>query len=150
MNSLSPAMDGPGPPVGAEAEGRTVLIVEDFGETRFMIKLALELSGYRVVEARDGREGVEVAMKERPDVILMDLSLPRMDGFMATRLIREAPEVAGVPVVAISAHATPEYRVKAFASGCNEYLTKPIDLDRLRGVVANLLKTSAEARSAAR
>lgn len=118
----------------------TVLVVEDFDETRFMIKVSLELRGYRVVEAVNGQQAVEVARRERPDLILMDLSLPLMDGFAATRVIREEAGLSEVPIVAVTAHATAEYRVKALAAGCDEYLTKPVDFARLEDLMEGLLR----------
>jgi len=118
----------------------TVLVVEDFDETRFMLKLSMELSGYRVVEATNGQQAVEVARRERPDVILMDIGLPIMDGCKATRLIREDKALRNVTIVAVSANATAEYRVKALAAGCDEYVTKPIDLDYLKTLIADLMQ----------
>src|SRR5919202_2138543 len=103
---------------------RTILVVEDFDETRFMMKVVLEMSGYRVLEATNGVEAVEVARREHPDLILMDIGLPLMDGFAAARTIRAEADLASVPIVAISAHATAEYRVRAVTVGCDEYVTK--------------------------
>ena len=109
----------------------TVLVVEDFEETRSILRLLLEMSGYRVAVATNGQQAIEVARQERPNLILMDLSLPVMDGLAATRLIREDPELRQVPIVAITAHDTAEYRDRAFTAGCSEYLTKPIDFGQL-------------------
>ena len=113
----------------------TVLVVEDFDETRSMLRVSMELSGYRVVEAINGQQAVEVARRERPDVILMDIGLPVMDGCKATRLIRENKALRNVTIIAISANATAEYRVNALAAGCDEYVTKPIDFDRLMKLI---------------
>jgi CheY-like chemotaxis protein len=121
---------------------KTVLVVEDFDETRFMLKLSMELSGYRVVEASNGQQAVEVARRERPDVILMDIGLPVMDGCKATRLIREDRALRNVPIFAVSANATAEYRVKALAAGCDEYVTKPIDFDQLKTLIRDFVRTS--------
>jgi CheY-like chemotaxis protein len=118
----------------------TVLVVEDFDETRFVLKLSLELRGYRVLEALNGQEAVEIARREPLDLILMDLSLPVLDGFAATRRIREEARSRHVPIVAVTAHATAEYRVKALAAGCNEYVTKPIDFDKLGHLLNRLLQ----------
>ena len=118
---------------------RTVLVVEDFDETRFVLKLSLELRGYRVLEALNGQEAIEIARREPLDLILMDLSLPILDGFAATRRIREEARSRDVPIVAVTAHATAEYRVKALAAGCNEYVTKPIDFDKLGYLLNRLL-----------
>ena len=126
----------------AKVTNATVLVVEDFDETRFMIKLALELNGYSVLEAVNGQEAVEIAQRERLDLILMDLGLPLLDGFAATRRIREETRLHDMPIVAVTAHATADYRVKAFAAGCNEYVTKPIDFDKLGALLHSLLQRS--------
>ena len=117
----------------------TVLVVEDFADNRFMMRKLLEMSGYQVVEAVDGREAVEVAESVRPDLILMDLSLPRLDGLDATRRIRELDGLRRVPIVAVSAHDTNDFHADALAAGCNEYVTKPIDFDELDALVKKLL-----------
>ena len=128
--------------------GATVLVVEDFDETRFMIKLSLELRGYRVLEALNGFEAVEIARRESLDLILMDLSLPLLDGFAATRRIREEARSRHVPIVAVTAHATAEYRVKALAAGFDEYVTKPIDFDKLGHLLNRLLRGEMENKRA--
>ena len=125
--------------------GATILVVEDFEETRSAIKLLLELRGYRVLEAVNGHEAVEIARRERPDLVLMDLSLPLLDGFAATRSIREETQLRDVPIVAVTAHATPDYRVKAFAAGCDEFVTKPIDFDKLGNLLSRLLRKASSA-----
>lgn len=117
----------------------TVLVVEDFADNRFMMRKLLEMSGYQVVEAVDGKEAVEVAESVRPDLILMDLSLPRLDGLDATRRIRELDGLGRVPIVAVSAHDTNDFHADALAAGCNEYVTKPIDFDELDALVKKLL-----------
>jgi two-component system, cell cycle response regulator DivK len=117
----------------------TVLVVEDFADNRFMMRKLLEMSGYQVVEAVDGREAVEIAESARPDLILMDLSLPRLDGLDATRRIRELEGLTRVPIVAVSAHDTNDFHADALAAGCNEYVTKPIDFDELDALVKKLL-----------
>jgi two-component system cell cycle response regulator DivK len=109
----------------------TVLVVEDFEDNRFMMRRLLEMSGYRVVEAPDGMTAVEAARRERPDIILMDLSLPQMDGLAATRAIRREGGLGKVPIVAVSAHDSNDFHAEALAAGCNEYVTKPIDFDQL-------------------
>ena len=118
---------------------KTILLVEDFDETRFMLKTSLEMIGYHVMEATNGIEAVEVAQRGHPDLILMDIGLPVMDGFAATRRIRAQSDLAAVPIVAVSAHATAEYRVKALSAGCNEYVTKPVDLVRLQNLIKRLI-----------
>ena len=111
--------------------GRTVLVVEDFEDNRFMMRRLLEMSGYRVIEAVNGKQAVEAAISERPDLILMDLSLPMLDGLAATRRIREAEGLGRVPIVAVSAHDSADFHTEALAAGCDEYVTKPIDFDHL-------------------
>lgn len=122
-----------------EATAKTVLLVEDFEDNRFMMRRLLEMSGYRVVEAVNGREAVEKAVSERPDLILMDLSLPHLDGLAATRRIREQDGLSRVPIVAVSAHDTADFHADALAAGCNEYVTKPIDFDQLESLLQRLL-----------
>lgn len=118
--------------------GKTVMVVEDFEDNRFMMRRLLEMSGYRVVEAINGQEAVEVALRERPDLILMDLSLPLLDGLAATRRIRQHAELKSVPIVAVSAHDTADFHADALAAGCNEYVTKPIDFDHLETLLQRL------------
>ena len=120
-------------------KGRTILVVEDFDETRFMLRVSLEMNGYHVLEATNGVEAVEMARSGHPDLILMDIGLPLMDGFAATRNIRAEMDMASVPIVAISAHATAEYRVRAKSVGCNEYVTKPIEMGQLETLVRRLM-----------
>jgi len=119
--------------------GLTVLVVEDFEDNRFMMRRLLEMSGYRVVEAVNGQEAVETAQRERPDLILMDLSLPLLDGLAATRRIRQQDGLSKVPIVAVSAHDTADFHADALAAGCNEYVTKPIDFDQLEGLLSRLI-----------
>lgn len=132
------------PKVGRE----TVLVVEDFDESRFVMKLSLELRGYRVLEAINGQEAVDIARREPLDLILMDLSLPVLDGFAATRRIRDEARSRDVPIIAVTAHATAEYRVKALAAGCNEFVTKPIDFEKLENLMQGLLHGDIETKTA--
>ena len=118
----------------------TVLVVEDFEDNRFMMRRLLEMSGYRVVEAINGQQAVEAARRERPDIILMDLSLPMLDGLAATRRIREYDGLSKVPIVAVSAHDSADFHAEALAAGCNEYVTKPIDFDQLVQLLNRLTK----------
>ncbi len=115
--------------------GRTILIAEDYTDSRLMMRQLLELSGYRIVEAKTGREAVEFAERECPDIILMDLSLPEIDGLTATRLIRELKGLCDTPVIALTAHDAAHFHEAALAAGCNEYVTKPVDFDLLEEVV---------------
>ena len=122
--------------------GMTVLVVEDFEDNRFMMRRLLEMSGYRVIEAVNGSQAVEAAVSERPDLILMDLSLPVLDGLAATRRIRQSDGLSRVPIVAVSAHDSVDFHTEALAAGCNEYVTKPIDFDRLVEILDRLVKKS--------
>lgn len=118
----------------------TVLVVDDSADTRAVLRRTLASYGYRVVEARDGSEAVEVAVSECPDLILMDLNMPVMDGLAATEQIRELRDRCGnVPVVAVTAFDTYGMREAATNVGCNAYLLKPLALDELESVVAGLL-----------
>ena len=117
----------------------TVMVVEDFEDNRFMMRRLLEMSGYRVLEAVNGEEAVELAHRERPQLILMDLSLPQLDGLAATRRIRQYPDMKDVPIVAVSAHDTADFHADALAAGCNDYVTKPIDFDQLEALLSRLL-----------
>ena len=122
----------------------TVMVVEDFEDNRFMMRRLLEMSGYRVVEAENGEEAVRCAASEHPDLILMDLSLPLLDGLAATRTIRQNKDMRNVPVVAVSAHDTADFHAEALAAGCNEYVTKPIDFDQLESLLTRLLAEKAD------
>ena len=121
---------------------QTVMVVEDFEDNRFMMRRLLEMSGYRVLEAINGEEAVEVARRERPALILMDLSLPLLDGLAATRRIRQVEELRQIPIVAVSAHDTADFHADALAAGCNDYVTKPIDFDQLEALLSRLLPKS--------
>ena len=117
-----------------------VLLVEDTEDNRQMMRRLLEMSGYRVVEAINGVEAVKLASEEKPGIILMDLSLPLIDGLTATRRIRSLPGLSKVPIVAVSAHDTADFHSEALAAGCNAYVTKPIDYSELEEVVNRLLQ----------
>ena len=119
-------------------ESPLVLVVEDFEDNRFMMRRLLEMSGYRVVEAVNGNQAVESAASESPDIILMDLSLPQLDGLAATRRIRSQEGSRKVPIVAVSAHDSADFHAEALAAGCNEYVTKPIDFDQLVQLLSRL------------
>jgi CheY-like chemotaxis protein len=120
--------------------GPTILVVEDTPDTREMVKYMLELGGFRVLEAKDGLEAVEIALKEQPDLILMDMSLPVMDGCQATRLIRKRPELASVPIIACTARNRWEWRGKAILAGCTDFMTKPLDSDGLANMLSRHLQ----------
>ena len=105
-----------------------------------MMRRLLEMTGYRVIEAMNGEEAVKLAKTESPNLILMDLSLPVIDGLAATRLIRKLPEFKSTPIIAVSAHDTSDFQSDAIEAGCNTYVTKPIDFYELEALIAKLLQ----------
>jgi two-component system, cell cycle response regulator DivK len=116
-----------------------VLLVEDTEDNRFMMRMLLEMSGYRVAEATNGAEAVRTAEHEKPELILMDLSLPLVDGLAATRRIRELPDLRNVPIIAVSAHDSADFHAEALAAGCDAYITKPIDFTELEDLITRLV-----------
>jgi len=117
-----------------------ILLVEDTEDNRFMMRRLLEMDGYVVVEARNGQEAVAIGQAEKPQLILMDLSLPVIDGLAATRLLRQIPEFAETPIIAVSAHDTADFKGEALQAGCNSYITKPIDFSELEELIKKLLE----------
>ncbi len=109
----------------------TILVVEDNEMNRDMLARRLERRGYRILVAKDGAEGVQLAQKETPNVILMDMSLPILDGWEATRQLKGSSVTRGIPVIALTAHAMAADRDRALEAGCDDYDTKPIELPRL-------------------
>src|SRR6187551_1576874 len=105
-----------------------------------MMRRLLELDGFRVVEAMNGEEAVKLAKAECPQLILMDLSLPVIDGLAATRLIRKLPDCQRTPIIAVSAHDTSDFQSEAMDAGCNSYVTKPIDFNELEELIGKLLR----------
>jgi CheY-like chemotaxis protein len=122
-----------------QEQNPTVLLVEDTEDNRFMMRRLLEMSGYAVVEATNGEEAVRLAESEHPHLILMDLSLPVIDGLAATRAIRKLDGLSKTPIVAVSAHDTSDFQADALAAGCDSYITKPIDFSQLELLIARLL-----------
>jgi len=116
-----------------------ILLVEDNEMNRDMLSRRLERRGYEVVIAVDGQQGVDLALSNRPDLILMDMSLPVIDGWEATRRLKADPSTKVIPVIALTAHALTEDREKALAAGCDDYDTKPIELARLLEKITRLL-----------
>ena len=125
-----------------------ILLVEDNEMNRDMLSRRLERRGYRVVLAVDGQRGVEMARSEAPDLVLMDMSLPVLDGWEATRRLKADPATRGIPVIALTAHAMSSDRGKAMEAGCDDYDTKPIDLPRLLGKMEALLGAGSGAAAA--
>ncbi|PYS75999.1 MAG: response regulator [Acidobacteria bacterium] len=125
-----------------------VMLVEDFQDTREMMRHMLELSGCRVVEAANGQEAIELSQQGGLDLVLMDLNMPVLDGFTATLRIREYERTRDVPVVAVTAYDTAEFRAAADAVGCCDYVVKPLDLERLDALLKQLLPSRDNARAA--
>lgn len=121
-----------------------ILLVEDNEMNRDMLSRRLERKGYTVVMAIDGESGVMMAQGERPDLILMDMSLPILDGWEATRRLKSEEATQNIPVVALTAHAMSSDRDKAFESGCDDYDTKPVELPRLLAKIEALLNSSPQ------
>ena len=115
-----------------------ILYVEDNEDNVFMLKNRLTRAGHTVIVATDGAQGVAMASSERPDLILMDLSLPVLDGWQATRQIKAAPDTKHIPVIALTAHAMAGDREKALSAGCDDFDTKPVELPRLLGKIKDL------------
>ena len=118
---------------------KKVLVVEDVDFNRELVVQLLE-DKYHVIEAVNGQEGVELAERERPELILMDLSLPVMDGWEATRRLKANPDLRSIPVIALTAHAMVGDEEKALAAGCDDYLVKPLDEDELMARIAKYLE----------
>jgi len=116
-----------------------ILLVEDNEMNRDMLSRRLERKGHRVVVAQDGRQGYLLARSERPDLILMDLSLPVMDGWEVTRLLKANGNTRHIPIIVLTAHALVSDREKAFEAGCDDYDTKPVEFGRLSEKIENLL-----------
>jgi CheY-like chemotaxis protein len=124
-----------------------VLIVDDNDDNLVLISLTVQSFGYRVVTARDGEEAISVALISRPQLILMDIAMPKMDGLDATRKLRQDPAFQSIPVVALTAFGTDGFRRAAAEAGFDGYLTKPVDFERLRRLMNALLSGSHESQS---
>ena len=117
-----------------------ILYVEDNPDNVYMLTRRLKKKGFELIIAGDGQEGIDKAIEESPDLILMDLSLPTMDGWTATAKIKEIEEVKDIPIIALSAHAMPEHRDRALKAGCSDYDTKPVDIKRLLSKMAQYIE----------
>jgi two-component system cell cycle response regulator DivK len=117
----------------------TILLVEDNEMNRDMLTRRLERKGYQVIAAHDGGQGHELAHAQSPDLILMDISLPVMNGWELTRRLKSDEATRHIPIIALTAHALATDRAKALAAGCDEYDTKPVDFGRLQGKIDSLL-----------
>ena len=122
-----------------------ILLVEDNEMNRDMLSRRLERKGYQVVIAVDGQQAMKLAASETPDLILMDMSLPVIDGWEATRCLKADAQTNPIPIIALTAHAMPEDERKAREAGCNDYDTKPIELPRLMGKIEALLGIAGQA-----
>ena len=118
-------------------ELRTVLIVDDFDDTRLLLRTWLERRGFRVVEAENGLQAIDQADTELPDLIIMDMQMPGLDGLSATRRIRKSHD--SVPILAVSAYGAEQYRDLALAAGCNDYVSTPFEPATLDGIIRSLV-----------
>ena len=117
-----------------------ILYVEDNPDNVYMLTRRLKKKGFELIIAGDGQEGIDKAIEESPDLILMDLSLPTMDGWTATAEIKKIEGVKDIPIIALSAHAMPEHRDRAIKAGCSDYDTKPVDIKRLLSKMGQYIK----------
>lgn len=124
----------PGEPVK-----RTILVVDDFDDTRLLLKTWLEKKGFNVVLAANGNQAVAAAQEIRPDLIIMDIEMPELDGLAATRKIRSMKELNNIPVLAVSAYGAQQFRDEALAAGCSEYVSTPFEPDNLERVILSFL-----------
>jgi two-component system cell cycle response regulator DivK len=128
---------------------RRILLVEDNELNRDMLRRRLSHRGYEVILAANGRQGIEMARSQKPDIVLMDLSLPEIDGWQAARILKSDPRTRGIPVVALTAHAMVGDREKALEAGCDDYATKPVELPLLVEIVERLTGGREDSRNPA-
>lgn len=131
-----------------EPRVRTIMLVDNYPETRLLLKKWLESRGYRLVEAADGQEALDLAPLAQPDLILMDLRLPKLNGIAVARRIRQIPALRDVAIVALTALDPARFRAAAISVGCIDYLTKPIDLEKLEEILFRLFRNDAFAAKA--
>ena len=117
---------------------KKILVVEDTEDSRQILKILLEMNGYSVLEAENGSQAVKSAAEQHPDLILMDISMPVMDGLTATKFIRKSDNTNKIPIIAITAHGKYLYK-QAIEAGCNDLVSKPVDFDRLQPVIEHYL-----------
>src|SRR4026208_1333849 len=117
----------------------TILVVDDFDDTRLMLRTWLERRGFRVVEAENGIQAINQAETESPDLIIMDMQMPQLDGLAATRRIRGLKALDSVPIVAVSAYGADQFREQALAAGCDEYVSTPFEPATLEGIIRSLV-----------
>ncbi|MEX0980079.1 MAG: response regulator [Gemmatimonadota bacterium] len=124
---------------GGSRSGETVLLVDDNDDARTIYGRALAHFGFLILEAESGDEGIRIAIEDRPAIIIMDLSIPGMDGLTATRMLKDREESRDIPIIVLTAHALPEYQARAEVAGCDAYLTKPCEPRRLVEEIRRLL-----------
>lgn len=117
---------------------RTILVVDDFDDTRLLLRTWLERRGFRVIEAENGIQAIQQAATEAPDLIIMDMQMPELDGLSATRHIRQSLD--SVPILAVSAYGADQFREQALAAGCNEYVSTPFEPATLEGIIRSLVQ----------
>ena len=130
----------------SQPDAPTVLVADDSEAIRIVLRMQLKILGYNVLEAGNGAEAVETGRRERPDLILMDVSMPLLDGLEATRLLGAAAETCDIPVVALSAFSCDEFRERAVEAGCIDFASKPIDMKELGEIIARNLRCGDPAR----
>jgi two-component system cell cycle response regulator DivK len=118
----------------------TILYIEDNCDNRLLVRRVLEAEGYRVIEAEDGLAGMDFVQSETPDLVLMDINLPELDGYEVTKRLKQSPSMAEVPVIAMTANVMRGDREKTIAAGCDGYIPKPIDIDSLPNQIAKFLR----------
>ena len=124
----------------SKAEGqRTILVAEDFEDTRRLMRVWLQRIGYRVIEASDGAEAVRLTEQERPDLVIMDIEMPRLDGLEATERIRARDDLKDIVIIAVSAYGAEQFRERALAAGCTEYVSTPFEPHELKNLISRLL-----------
>lgn len=121
-----------------------ILYIEDNPDNRLLVRRVLMAEGYEVLEAEDGMMGIEVAMREQPDLVLMDMNLPRLDGYTLTERMREKPALQDVPIIAMTANVMHGDREKTLEAGCDGYIPKPIDVDALPAQIRHFLKAKSQ------
>ncbi len=120
---------------------RTVLVVDDFDDTRLLLRTWFERRGFRVIEAENGLQAVDRAETESPDLIIMDMQMPQLDGLSATRRIRTLKSLDSVPIIAVSAYGADQFRDQAIAAGCDEYVSTPFEPGTLEGIIRSLVQS---------
>lgn len=118
----------------------TILVVDDFDDTRLLLRTWLRKKGYHVVEAENGNEAIAKAREIEPDLIIMDVEMPELDGLSATRQIRTLKDSTVLPIIAVSAYGADQFREQAIAAGCNEYVSTPFEPDELEKLISSLIK----------